>query len=280
MPTPIFTYFHWAKVATRYYLRARTRYDVHSPFLSEWVAAVLEDQRHFYAFDEVEDIRDYWSGVRQQITFAEDLGAGSRAGQGSSRSVAQLAQQSGVEPAVGRLLFRLVQHAKPRKILELGTSLGLSALYIRSAARGAHFVTIEGQATVARLAQQSFARTNLPLPDFRIGTFAEQLPSALQDLTKVDFAWLDGDHRGAATLAYFEQLAPHLHNNSIVVIGDIHWSTDMEAAWATLQQHPRVTLSVDVFQFGVLFFRQEQQQTEHFTLIPARFKPWRMGFFR
>jgi predicted O-methyltransferase YrrM len=173
----------------------------------------------------------------------------------------------------------MVQYTKPTTILELGTNLGLSALYMRAAARSAKLVTIEGQAVVAKLATISFERAKLPLATIKCGTFSEQLPTALAALKRLDFAFLDGDHRADATLTYFEQLLPYLHAESVVVIGDIHWSTAMETAWEQLLKHPSVSLSVDLFHFGVLFFRDEQRQQEHFTLIRKKWKPWRLGFF-
>ncbi|MEL7219974.1 MAG: class I SAM-dependent methyltransferase [Bacteroidota bacterium] len=279
MSVPFSTHFYWLQRAFNYYSKAQTQYDVHAPFLSDWVAQVLEDERFFYIFDDVEEVRRYWINTKQKIQFETDYGAGSRAGQGKERSVAQLAKWSGVDAYTGELLFRMVQYAKPTTILELGTNLGLSALYMRAAARSAQFITIEGQEVVAKLAGISFERANLPVPTIKCGTFTDQLPSALTELQKLDFVFLDGDHRGDATLAYFRQMLPYLHEESVVVVGDIHWSGEMEEAWRQLCDDNAVKLSVDLFHFGVLFFRKEHQAKEHFTLIRKKWKPWRLGFF-
>jgi hypothetical protein len=42
--------FHFA-ARCRFYLGAVTRYQLHSTFLTGWVADTLEDRRHYYAFD-------------------------------------------------------------------------------------------------------------------------------------------------------------------------------------------------------------------------------------
>lgn len=279
MSVPFSTHLHGIGQAIRYFRQAQTIYDVHSPFLAKWITEVLEDQREYYVFEDVVAVRAYWLRTSQTVSFQEDYGAGSRAGQGRERSVAELARWSAVDAYAGALLFRMVLHAQPQTILELGTNLGFSAMYMRAAALGARFTSIEGQAVVAKLAAISLERAKLPPIDIRTGTFAEQLPQALADLEKVDFAFLDGDHRGAATIGYFNSIRPHLHGQSVVVIGDIHWSDDMLAAWEEIREHPMVSMSVDLYHFGVLFFRKEQQEQEHFTLIKRKWKPWRLGFF-
>lgn len=279
MPVPFSTHLHWLNTAARYYARAQTQYDVHSPFLSDWIVDVLEDDRFFYAFDDIEKVRQYWLNTKQSVSFEVDHGAGSRAGQDGERSVAELARWSAVDRYTGELLFRMVQHSQPATILELGTNLGLSALYMRAAARSANLITIEGQAVVAKLAGISFERAKLPMATIQHGTFAQQLPLALKELQSVDFVFMDGDHRGDATLAYFDTIFPFLHKNSVVIVGDIHWSGSMETAWAKLKEHPAVSMSVDLFHFGILFFREEQLEKEHFTLIRKKWKPWRLGFF-
>ncbi len=280
MPVPWSTYRQHVQSFWRYFYSAQTRYDVHSPFLSKWVEAVLEDRRDFYIFDEAEIIRHYWLNyVQQEIDFTTDHGAGSRAGQGGVRSVKDIVRTSAVDPETARRLFRIAHFHQPKTILELGTNLGMSALYLQAACKYDHFITIEGHPALANLAKASFERAKKPLPDLRIGTFADLLPKALNDLKQVDLAWIDGDHRYEPTIRYFEQLLPYLTESSVVIIGDIHWSEEMSKAWKVLQNHKRVTLSVDLYHLGVLFFRPQQLQSEHFTLIPQRYKPWRLGFF-
>ncbi|MEZ4987489.1 MAG: class I SAM-dependent methyltransferase [Saprospiraceae bacterium] len=279
MPAPLATYLHWAKAAIRFYRQASTRYDIHSPFLSKWVEAVFEDERGYYIFEEAERVRHYWENVKHDVVFDDDSGAGSRAGQGRVRQVASMIQQSGVDRRTGQLLFKMALFATPSTILELGTNLGLSALYLRAAARNATFISVEAHPEVARLAQKSFSLLRLPPPIIVNDTFQGALPRLLSQYPRLDLVWIDGDHRGGATVAYFEQLLPNLHEQSVVAIGDIHWSADMEAAWEHIRKHPDVTISLDLFSMGVLFFGKESQDVLHYALIPTRFKPWRLGFF-
>ncbi len=261
-----------------YFRRAKTIYDVHSPFVAALTNAVLEDKRQFYAFSEMELLREQLQND-QSVLRIEDHGAGSKVHNQRIRTVAALARHAAIPPAVGRMLFRLVDFCKPETVLELGTSLGISTLYLRGAALRAQIVTIEGSPEVAMQARNNFARFYTNNIDLRIGTFAAALPEALQDLQRLDFLYLDGDHRQEATLAYVETCLGFAHEQSVFVIADIYWSDEMQAAWQALRAHPRVRLSVDFFHFGVLFFKTENKEPEHFTLIQKRFKPWRLGIF-
>ena len=263
----------------QYYWRAKTRYSLHSPFVYELMEKTVEDSRDFYAFPIIESLRRLLLRDDTLVNIT-DYGAGSKVESASSRTVCSLARHSAVSPATGRLLFRLVNFLKPSTLLEMGTSLGISTAYQAAAALRSTMITIEGCPETAALAQQHFQQLNLPNVRLLTGPFREKLPEALQKLQKLDYLYLDGDHRHGASLEYFEQCLPYAHAGSVFVIADIHWSGEMEDAWREMRRHPRVGLSVDLFHLGLLFFREEQREKEHFTVIKASKKPWRMGFFR
>ena len=43
----------------------------------------------------------------------------------------------------------------------------------------------------------------------------------------------------------------------------------MERAWEAIKAHPDVTLTVDLFYIGLVFFRKKQPK-QHFWLLPRR----------
>jgi predicted O-methyltransferase YrrM len=271
-------YFRLILRYLQYFFKARTRYDLHAPFAYELAESILEDTRRFYAFRDIELLR---RGLlkNQDSVQIQDHGAGSMVSANPVRQIRSLACYSAISPASGALLFRLVQFSRPKKMLELGTSLGLSAAYQSLAARDAEMISIEGCPQTAALARQNLAKLDVRNVTLLVGTFEQQLPRALQQLKQVDYLFIDGDHREGASLAYFEACLPYLHAHSVVVMADIHWSNEMESAWRTLQQHERIRLSVDLFHFGLLFFRPEIKVKSSLPLIKAKYKPWRMGFF-
>jgi len=262
----------------KFFLSAKTKYKIHSPFVYQLVENAIDDDRHYYAFEEIEYLRGLLEKDDRKIKIT-DLGAGSMVNNQKEKSIAKIAKSALSSPWQCQVLFKLVNLLQPNTILELGTSLGISALYQNAASQKAKMISIEGDPTLAHMAThhaESMGRKNL---DIRAGAFQQHLAKALNDLGQLDYAFIDGHHEEKATVQYFKECLAHCHENSVVVFDDIHWSAGMTNAWRTIQQHEKVTLSIDCFYFGMVFFRKEQKVKEHFKVMPARWKPWQVGFF-
>lgn len=268
--------YYWRYL--RYYWRAHTCYDVHSPFVSSFLEQTLDDRRRFYIFDDITSIREKLA-LNDDPVDVVDHGAGSQLGNRPQTTVRRIAHYSAITPMAGQLLFRIVRFLHPDRMLELGTSLGISALYQMAAHREAEMVTIEGNPAVAALAQKNIKEAGTSNVEVKASTFSEALPRLIKQEQKFDFFHFDGDHRYQPTRDYFEQCLALAHDNSAICIGDIYWSAEMAKVWKELRAHPKVRLSIDLFHFGLLFFRPEQVEKEDYTLIAAWKKPWRMGFF-
>lgn len=263
----------------RFYWRAQTKYDVHSPFVAAFVANTIEDHRHYYIFDRVVTVREKLA-LNDDLIPVVDYGAGSQVGDKSNIKVNKIARYSAISPAAGRLLFRIARFLHPGTFLELGTSLGISAIYQISANIRGHLTSIEGNPAIAELARKNLKAEGFDQVRVLDGPFREILPDLLSQSAPVDFFHFDGDHRYGPTIENFERCLLACSPNSVFCIGDIYWSAEMEKAWNYLKQHPRVRLSIDLFHFGLLFLRTEQLEKQDFTLVPAWMKPWRMGFWK
>jgi len=66
-------------------------------------------------------------------------------------------------------------------------------------------------------------------------------------------------------MRYFELCLAQSHAGSVFVFDDIYWSVDMQRAWQAIQAHPSVTLTIDLFHLGLVFFR-DLQPKQHFSL--------------
>lgn len=244
----------------------------------DFTETVLEDDRWYYAFSEVEGLRQFLRKDNTKINIT-DFGAGSALTPGKERSLRILVRYSAKNALACQYLFKIVAKYKPGTMLELGTSLGISTAYQAAASQKARFITIEGCPNVAKYARKNFDLLKLKNVELLLGQFEEQLPEALRSLGRLDYLFVDGNHRKEPTLRYFEQCLEHVHEQSVFIFDDIHWSSDMEAAWVAIQQHPKVKITIDLFFFGVVFFRKENQVKEHYRLVPWLWKPWRIGFF-
>ncbi len=259
-------------------MKAKTRYEVHSPYVSRFVEEVVEDDRTFYAFPIIDNLRQALKRNQQKIRVT-DLGAGSKLNNRPIRSIGTIARNAAVSSREGELLFRLVHFCKPKTMLELGTSLGISTLYQAGAAMNAQFITLEGCPQTAKVAQLNIRQMGMPNIEVEVGNFGNTLPHVLPRLKKLDYFYLDGNHQKQPVLDYFEMALPYLHLKSVVVIADNHWSVGMTRAWEILKGHPRVTMSIDLFDFGILLFDDAFLDKQHYRIIKAKMKPWRMGFW-
>ncbi len=291
----------------KFYFRAKTKYSVHSPFVFEFVNDVVEDDRPFYVFKEAEILRGMLLESNDTVE-VEDMGAGSHVdGVKKYRKVKSIAA-SAVSPVFQcEWLFRICNTYKPLNIIELGTSLGISTLYMAEGSpEKASIKTLEGSREIARLAKRnflwfydSFKKYGLRLHDNDVtkdlniinkntfnkidiieGNFNETHDLALKKLGKLDLCFIDGNHRYEPTIQYFTQCLKYINSNSILIFDDIHWSDEMERAWKEIQDTPSVKLTIDLFWCGIVFFRNENKEKEHFTLIKASWKPFSWGFFK
>src|SRR4029077_16666652 len=76
-----------------------------------------------------------------------------------ARETARPRRMLNITPDTGRLLWILVRLARPRLVLEVGTSNGYSTIWLADAARaeGARVVTLEVDPDKARLARENLA---------------------------------------------------------------------------------------------------------------------------
>ena len=238
---------------------------VHSPFVFNFITQVLNDKRFFYCYETIEMVRQQLKNNNTLLTL-EDFGAGSRIHTHTQRSISAIASSSLKPKKYSQLLFRMVNYFQPSTILELGTSLGITTAYLACGKADAQVITMEGAKAVAAIAQQNFKSLRLKNIELVTGNFDHTLPGTLEQLSSVDFAFIDGNHRLQPTLHYFNLLLPKVHEYSVLIFDDIHWSSEMEEAWNTIKAHEQVRLTIDLFFIGIVFFRQENKVKQEFAI--------------
>jgi len=250
----------------RHRLSVQSKYSLHSPFIYTFWAEVLKDYKRYPAYEIVENIRKELL-KDDRIIHKVDFGTGQtgRPQDGVTIKVNKIARNSLVSVGKGQFLYKLVKHYKPSCILELGTSLGMSSLYMSEAAPGARIITIEGCPETSAIARSNIEKAGKNNISVITGSFDEKLQEALRLMPNPDLVFIDGNHRKEPTVKYFEECLPHLHAGSVVVMDDIHWSAGMEEAWKLIIAKPEVKVSVDLYHMGVVYFREELSK-EDFVL--------------
>jgi len=249
-----------------YYLTAANGrgHGTHSPFVFDFITKVLNDNNKYPEYSGIETLR---RKLRKNpaLLEIEDMGAGSVYAATKTRSVASIARHAAKPPKLGQLLFRIARHYSPATILELGTSLGLSTAYLAAGAPQARLWTIEGAHAIAANAKTNLASLGLQ-PQTITGNFDTVLPDLLGKIPPVELAFIDGNHRCEPTLRYFDAIFCHAAPASVLIFDDIHWSTEMETAWTSIKNDPRVYLTIDLFFIGVVFRREEFKVKQDFVI--------------
>ena len=250
-----------------YYRRASNSngHGMHSPFVFDFIRYVLNNENQEQPPKELEALRNSLFNDKRKLEI-EDLGAGSVAGSSIVRTVGGIARTALKPRKYAQLLFRLAKHFKPDMVIELGTSLGLTTAYLSKARPEAEIFTIEGSTAILDVAHENLLQLNCQNVKTQQGHFDEMLPFILQQVSTVDLAYVDGNHRYQPTINYFNQLLRHSHAGTVMVFDDIHWSPEMERAWEEIRQHEDVTYSIDIFFLGFIFFRKEFKVKQHFMI--------------
>lgn len=244
-----------------------TRYSIHSPFLYSLVDQVVAKPKN--RTSETYDIealrREFLNN--EEIIQKTDHGSGAGHGTISTYPVklSRIARTSLTSSRHALRYFNLVRHLKSSAILELGTSLGFTTAYLARANAGGMVVSIEGCPELGRIARANLEKLGISNTQVLSGRFDEKLDEALKILGRPDLVFIDGDHRKESVLENFERCLSHIHNDSVIILDDIHGNPGMEEAWELLAARDDVRVSLDLFFSGWLFFRKESSK-EHFRL--------------
>ena len=253
----IFRYF-------AYIFKSKNKHAAQAPFLYELITEVIEKKTEDYTCQKIESLRKELC-KQERIINITDFGAGSTINNSKTRKVKDVAMNSAKNAKFGKLLYRIIQFYKPKNIIELGTSLGISTSYLAKANSNAKVFTFEGCPETAKIAEENFEKQNIKNTSIIIGDFNLTLTQKLKEIKTIDFAFIDGNHQQNPTINYFEKCLKYANNNTIFVFDDIHWSNGMENAWKYIRTHTRTTLTIDLFFVGIVFVKSELSK-EDFTI--------------
>lgn len=254
---------HEAKAYIAYQLKSKDAHGLHSPFVYELYTEVIQASKEFYMFDDIEQIRAGLLKEEREIAIT-DFGAGSRVFKSNVRKIKDVAKHCLGSPKESKFLFRLIDFLKPEVMLELGTSLGVNTLYQTTANPKGEMITFEGCPATAALAQEHFAKMELS-PEVVVGNLDETLTQRVAKLDRIDYVFFDANHQYQPTVDYFKTCLTKANENTVFIFDDIHWSEGMDKAWEEIKEHPEVTITIDLFHLGLVFFRKKQPK-QHFVL--------------
>ncbi len=244
-------------------LKSTNQHGVHSPFVYALITECFYDKKDQFWYAEFYKYKRLL--LKDNTTMhVEDFGAGSKNIRTNIRTISNFAKNAGVSKKRAYLLGRIVSYFNCQRILEIGTSLGLATTSMGLANPIAKITTLEGCENTAAIAKNSFELFKFENITIEIGDFNDTLPKMLGD-EKFDLIYFDGNHQKQPTIDYFELCLRSKHQDSIFIFDDIYWSKGMQEAWNYIRSHKEVTVSIDTFYWGIVFFRKEQPK-QHFTI--------------
>jgi predicted O-methyltransferase YrrM len=230
--------------------RYRKGHGVHSPAVYSFVSEVLYSKTSDNEVGRV--IRQVEKMLSNDIIIDfKDFGAGSFRMKGNKRKLKDIVRFAGINKKYGKLLYRIINYYKPLSLIELGTSAGVSTLYLGLGMQPhTQFVTVEANMNLSGIARANARELGFNQIQFLNKTFENALPGVISNLKSPTVVFIDGNHKYQSTLNYYKAFSESI-SEGLIIIGDIYWSMEMEEAWKVIQNDSIV--SIDLYYMGIVF---------------------------
>lgn len=248
----------------RFIFKSNTKHNAHSPFLFNFLeifkykassynelALLFSLKKESLKNNDSIEIHDFGTGKKQSNTYIS--------------SIKKHAKRSLKKNSELVFLYNIVKKIKPKNILELGTSFGISTLSMSIANPACKITTLEGCPNISKKAQENFNQTKASNINVVIGNINHTLSKVLQSAEPFDLVFIDANHTYIDTLNYFFQIKSLLNKNSLIIFDDIHWSKEINNAWKKIITDTDITLSIETWNFGFVFFNNDLSK-QHFIL--------------
>lgn len=245
-----------------YYFNAKTKYQVHSPFVFEFVQEVLEDDRQYYYFNTIE-------GYRKQL-YVDDTSI--KIDQAKGMPLNKLVKKHSIAPDMGRFLFKIVNKYHPKSAIELGTGLGIATLYQCTPSKKMRLYSLEENVGLGKKSEQLLQALGLQHVEFLVGSYDKNIPAVLTLMPQIDLVTINR----LTTKELMESILERCTQKAVLVFNYPHSTKERLLHWDWLKKHANICLTLDLYNMGIAFFREEQKEKTHFDLIKAYKKPWAM----
>lgn len=232
----------------------RNGHGIHSPFIYKIVSDVFRNKIDPHIVLNIEQIRKRLIAHKRSIT-VNDLGAGSKKMKSGNRKVSEIAKYSAIPSKYGKLLSNMAGFFGEPYIIELGTSLGISTMYMASST-SSEIITVEGSKSLSEIALDNFVENGFRNIRLLNCSFEESFNLLEKQPVSPGLVFIDGSHRKEPTLKYFKKIADISDEKSVVIIDDIHYSYEMAEAWKIIKNFRNVSATIDIFRMGIVFFKK------------------------
>jgi predicted O-methyltransferase YrrM len=227
-------------------LDARNQHGVHSPFVYQLITKCFYKKMP----------KNLWENFLNEKQYIVD--------KNKKLPASKIAKASGLSNKKAKILIKTVHYFKPKNILGIGTSLSLITSAIKTGTENAAITTLEGCTETSKIVEGLFEEIKFNGIEVINSDFSKTFSKCTQN-KQFDCVFFGGNQTKQASLNYFEECLKTIHNDSFFVFDGIYWTAEMQEAWSIIKKHPKVTVTIDLFYFGIIFFRKEQAK-EHFKI--------------
>jgi len=167
----------------------RKGHGIHSPFAFDLVSRVFRNKVDPDIVSTIEKVRKKMICDKRSI-LVTDLGSRSDLAKTNVRRVSEIARYSPVPEKYAKLLSNMANEFGKPLIIELGTSLGISTMYMATSTVATVF-TIEGCKETAEIARQNFKEAGLDNIKIFEGPFDEVLPGLAETGVNPGLVFID-----------------------------------------------------------------------------------------
>jgi hypothetical protein len=208
----------------------RGGHGIHSPFVFDLITNVIEERRSYYCFEPLSRIFERLRRDRRALLVDEQ-----------SISVKRFLKRYCFSQKEYRLLFRIANKFQPKRIIVIGSDLGLTPLYLTAYSKEVRCMVYEPSPAIAAVA---------------VELLKEQAVEIIMDDERMDFEadMLVAGKMRRFTPEDFERFAPLLGDKGVMIINGINRSKEHIEDWRLISEHPSVTVGIDLRRLGIVFF--------------------------
>ena len=162
------------------------------------------------------------------------------------------------------LLYRIVAYLQPKNVLEVGNSRGLVPVFMACANKQTKIADIKKESQYIEIGDQNnialllfFKQIGLKVKTILPDNAKQNLPLGVVYFSNVIF--------DKNLYVFFLECLPFVDENSVFIFSRIHTSKLMENTWNEIIRNENISLSLDIFHFGIVFFKKNIAK-QHFNL--------------
>ncbi len=254
----------WYRIKSRlnFLLKSSNQHGIHSPFVYDLITKCFYDKTPFSAYHNLKALRNKLI-YNQDLVKVKHYSEASKVFQSNHQKISTIVKGEGSSYKKQKQLYRITNYFKPKNVLELGTSVGLGSAAMAIASNNSIIKTVEVNKNISDIAKKVFKSYQLKNIQIDTSSFKDFFKKS--NYENLDLVYLDGTCDKESTIENFNSLLKYSHNESVFIINNIYWSKEMTEAWNIIKKQKEITVSIDTFYWGFLFFRKEQPK-QHFTI--------------